>query len=659
MKINYRPEIDGLRAIAVIAVIFYHAKINFFGYHFLQGGFIGVDIFFVISGYLITLIILKELIVSGTFQFKYFYERRARRILPALLFMILLSIPVAYIYLLPNSFVDFSKSIFYILGFNSNFYFYNSRFRYGDEDGLFKPFLNTWSLSLEEQYYIFFPIILVFIFKYLRKYLLIILAIVLTTSLILANTLSKDHASFNFYFAPTRCWEFIVGSLLAILEINLRHRSQNRIINEILSIVGLVLVFYSFIFFNDKMFHPSFYTILPVLGVSLLIYFLNTEAIITKILSSKLFVSIGLISYSLYLFHYPIFAFVRIKEFPQNELFNLYVVAAVIVLILLSILSYYFIEKPARNQKYKFKSIFLLIIIFSTLIIIFSYSVIKNNGFEKRFFITSTYSLSSLRYEEESKKFEIDFNYDNYLNYSNINKNVLIVGNSHAEDLAKVLSFSYLKNNFYFNLVSPKNREDNYNYQVRYFYDYLTSNISKIDYFSDNFIEHLDKQYKNSQIIILATSWNEEDYNSIEGILEILKKDNKKLIIFDNALNSTLYHKLYKFNRLDYFVFKEKKLPNSEELKKIEKLMYNDLQNKKVINEIIYKIAKKNLIKVIKREDIFCNKLLKKCPVLTKEGYKIYYDYGHLTNEGAKFFSEYIEKNKLFLQYLNSIDLSN
>jgi peptidoglycan/LPS O-acetylase OafA/YrhL len=659
MKINYRPEIDGLRAIAVIAVIFYHAKINFFGYHFLQGGFIGVDIFFVISGYLITLIILKELIVSGTFQFKYFYERRARRILPALLFMILLSIPVAYIYLLPNSFVDFSKSIFYILGFNSNFYFYNSRFRYGDEDGLFKPFLNTWSLSLEEQYYIFFPIILVFIFKYLRKYLLIILAIVLTTSLILANTLSKDHASFNFYFAPTRCWEFIVGSLLAILEINLRHRSQNRIINEILSIVGLVLVFYSFIFFNDKMFHPSFYTILPVLGVSLLIYFLNTEAIITKILSSKLFVSIGLISYSLYLFHYPIFAFVRIKEFPQNELFNLYVVAAVIVLILLSILSYYFIEKPARNQKYKFKSIFLLIIIFSTLIIIFSYSVIKNNGFEKRFFITSTYSLSSLRYEEESKKFEIDFNYDNYLNYSNINKNVLIVGNSHAEDLAKVLSFSYLKNNFYFNLVSPKNREDNYNYQARYFYDYLTSNISKIDYFSDNFIEHLDKQYKNSQIIILATSWNEEDYNSIEGILEILKKDNKKLIIFDNALNSTLYHKLYKFNRLDYFVFKEKKLPNSEELKKIEKLMYNDLQNKKVINEIIYKIAKKNLIKVIKREDIFCNKLLKKCPVLTKEGYKIYYDYGHLTNEGAKFFSEYIEKNKLFLQYLNSIDLSN
>ena len=264
-----------------------------------------------------------------------------------------------------------------------------------------------------------------------------------------------------------------------------------------------------------------------------------------------------------------------------------------------------------------------------------------------------------MRYEEESKKFEIDFNYDNYLNYSNINKNVLIVGNSHAEDLAKVLSFSYLKNNFYFNLVSPKNREDNYNYQVRYFYDYLTSNISKIDYFSGNFIEHLDKQYKNSQIIILATSWNEEDYNSIEGILEILKKDNKKLIIFDNALNSTLYHKLYKFNRLDYFVFKKKKLPNSEELKKIEKLMYNDLQNKKVINEIIYKIAKKNLIKVIKREDIFCNKLLKKCPVLTKEGYKIYYDYGHLTNEGAKFFSEYIEKNKLFLQYLNSIDLSN
>ena len=143
MKINYRPEIDGLRAIAVIAVIVYHIKINILNYEILSGGFVGVDIF-VISGYLITLIILKELYLTGTFSFKQFYERRVRRILPALLVVMLVSLPFAWIYLIPNSFVDFSKSIIYSLLFNSNFYFWSSGQEYGADSGLLKPFLHTW-----------------------------------------------------------------------------------------------------------------------------------------------------------------------------------------------------------------------------------------------------------------------------------------------------------------------------------------------------------------------------------------------------------------------------------------------------------------------------------------------------------------------------------
>ena len=126
MKTIYRPEIDGLRAIAVVAVIFYHAQITIFGYQLFKGGFIGVDIFFVISGYLITSIILKELVSTGSFSFKYFYERRIRRILPALLFVMLVSLPFAKMYLLPVSLIDFSKSILYSLGFSSNFYFWYS-----------------------------------------------------------------------------------------------------------------------------------------------------------------------------------------------------------------------------------------------------------------------------------------------------------------------------------------------------------------------------------------------------------------------------------------------------------------------------------------------------------------------------------------------------
>mgnify|MGYP003303596985 CR=1 FL=1 len=169
MKLSYRPEIDGLRAIAVGVVILYHAQINILGHQPFKGGFIGVDIFFVISGYLITSIIFKELLTSGSFSFKYFYERRIRRILPALLFVMLVSLPFAWMYALPNSVIDFSKSILYSLGFSSNFYFHYSGKEFGSEIGLLSPFLHTWALSVLVQFYIIFPIFLLILHKFFRK----------------------------------------------------------------------------------------------------------------------------------------------------------------------------------------------------------------------------------------------------------------------------------------------------------------------------------------------------------------------------------------------------------------------------------------------------------------------------------------------------------
>ena len=158
IKLKYRPEIDTLRAIAVLAVIIYHANFYLFGNLVFSGGYLGVDIFFIISGYLITSIILKELIEKDSFSFKNFYIKRIKRILPALLFVMLVSIPFSWIYLYPTDLVSFSKSILYSLGFTSNFYFHFSGLEYGSPEGLLKPFLHTWSLSVEEQYYILFPI---------------------------------------------------------------------------------------------------------------------------------------------------------------------------------------------------------------------------------------------------------------------------------------------------------------------------------------------------------------------------------------------------------------------------------------------------------------------------------------------------------------------
>ena len=183
MKINYRPEIDGLRAIAVFAVILYHFRITIFSHDPFKGGFIGVDIFFVISGYLITSIILKELISRGSFSFKRFYERRVRRILPPILFVMLISLPFSWMYLMSKSFVEFSKSIVYSLGFVSNFFFHYSGQEYGAENGLYKPFLHTWSLSVEEQFYILFPLLLLLIFKFFKNHIGLILICIFILSL--------------------------------------------------------------------------------------------------------------------------------------------------------------------------------------------------------------------------------------------------------------------------------------------------------------------------------------------------------------------------------------------------------------------------------------------------------------------------------------------
>jgi len=319
IKLKYRPEIDTLRAIAVLAVIIYHANFYLFGNLVFSGGYLGVDIFFIISGYLITSIILKELIEKDSFSFKNFYIKRIKRILPALLFVMLVSIPFSWIYLYPTDLVSFSKSILYSLGFTSNFYFHFSGLEYGSPEGLLKPFLHTWSLSVEEQYYILFPIGLVLVFKFLRKHLLYFFLICFFISLLLADWGSKNYPSATFYFLHTRIWELILGSLLAYYEIKLGHRGQNKILCQIFPILGLTLIVYSFFSFDGKIFHPSFYTLIPAIGVSLILWFSYEDNFILKILSYKVFVKIGLISYSLYLWHYPIFSFANHLEIFFNN----------------------------------------------------------------------------------------------------------------------------------------------------------------------------------------------------------------------------------------------------------------------------------------------------------------------------------------------------
>jgi peptidoglycan/LPS O-acetylase OafA/YrhL len=451
MKLIYRPEIDGLRAIAVGAVILYHAQITIFGHKPFNGGFIGVDIFFVISGYLITSIILKELVTTGSFSFKHFYERRIRRILPALLFIMLVSLPFAWMYFLPTSFVDFSKSILYSLGFSSNFYFHYSGQQYGAESGLLKPFLHTWSLSVEEQYYILFPIVLLVTFKYFRKYLIHTLIFGFIVSLGLAEWGSRNHPSFNFYVLPTRGWELLAGSILAYFEITKGHRCQNKTLNLIFPTLGLLLIGHSILFFNDKMFHPSFYTLSPIVGVCLIIWFSDKDELITKILSTKLFVGIGLISYSLYLWHYPIFAFAREINFFDGGIIQKLIFG---LLIILSIFSYNLIEKPFRNKRNDFKKI--IIIIFASFLFLISFNLITlyKDGLSNRFDNILASKLNEKTSHTLLKDLiGKDISSENITLTSNSNKpHIFLVGDSHAETLSYEIWKNYKDYNINFSL---------------------------------------------------------------------------------------------------------------------------------------------------------------------------------------------------------------
>ena len=450
MKISYRPEIDGLRAIAVFAVIFYHAQISIFEIELFKGGFVGVDIFFVISGYLITSIIIKELENTGSFSFKYFYERRIRRILPALLFVMLASLPFAWIYLLPGSFIDFSKSILYSLGFSSNFYFHWSGQAYDAENSLLKPFLHTWSLSVEEQFYIIFPVFFIILFTYLRKYLLHIMIIIFLLSLLMSDWSSKKYVSATFYLLHTRIWEILAGSILGYLEIKFGHRSKNKSLNLILPSFGFLLIGSSIVLFNEEMFHPSLITIIPVMGVCLIIWFSNKNEILTKFLSSKPLVGLGLISYSLYLWHYPIFAFGRIKGGAPSQYDKF---EWIILTIFLSIISYFLIEKFFRNKNNQFKKISFVMSPFALIIILFNLNILNTNKHQNRLTELYNFNFNLLNHYENFKETNDFKKYctDEKCVYNlQEKKNIILLGDSHARTLLPGLFDFAKQNNFGF-----------------------------------------------------------------------------------------------------------------------------------------------------------------------------------------------------------------
>ncbi len=368
---TYRPDIDGLRAIAVLGVIFYH----YFG---VRGGFTGVDIFFVISGYLITRILLTEF-ESNQFKFLKFYDRRIKRLLPSLIVVLATSLLVGFFGLLSDEYKNLGWHTLWGGTFLSNIALW-AESGYFDKAAESKPLLHLWSLGIEEQFYLIWPIIILSIFKIKHKWPALIF--IFTCSFITNIALIQTSTTTSFYWLFSRAWEFILGA--GIAKIQLTHTSLDskfpKIFFNFIGVVAFAAILLVFAKLNSQELYPGFWALIPTIGTALII--LSKNSIFNqKILENKILVYFGLISYPLYLWHWPALTFARIMS--NGELETYVKILALVISILLAVTCYHLLEKKVRHNQGAGFSLLLLSIAISIGLV--GLMVYNNNGFPKRF----------------------------------------------------------------------------------------------------------------------------------------------------------------------------------------------------------------------------------------------------------------------------------
>lgn len=332
----------------MVGVLFYHAGIMNPAWQLAPGGFLGVDVFFVISGYLITSIIRNEL-VRGSFSFSTFYQRRVRRIAPALLVVVLVSTPFAWKTMPADMFQQFAGSAFSALAMVGNVWFWLED-SYVSPNSALKPLLHLWSLGVEEQFYLLMPLCLVLLWRKTRHHLPIIVAATMVASFLLAQHAAVVNPDSAFFLLPFRAWELLLGAYIALVP----QRQLCQLpawIHRNASNLGLLAIIISFLGASHRMLHPGWVTLLPVVGSGLIIAFPHND-FAGRLLKIRVIVWIGLISYSLYLIHYPVMSLMRIAEgthLPASQ-----IILALGLSLLLATLNYRMVEQPLRNRTLKF-----------------------------------------------------------------------------------------------------------------------------------------------------------------------------------------------------------------------------------------------------------------------------------------------------------------
>lgn len=612
---KYYPHIDGLRGIAVLLVLLFHLDSKFF-----KGGFVGVDVFFVISGYLISTILINK-IDSGTFSFKDFYLRRIKRLMPAMLFMVVVTIIMAY-FIFPYFLFEktLKSATAAILSF-SNIYFFNES-GYFDSEAHIKPLLHTWSLAVEEQFYLIWPLLLFLVLK-IKKTLYRVLLLVLLG--IISLLFSQYYLSINsaavFYLTPFRVFEFLMGTFIFWLN-RFEFKNGVREFLTAFSLIGLLLI--SFYYNNDTPF-PGFAALLPCFFSVLLIHNTGQAKFSSSFFNNKLMRWFGKISYSLYLVHWPLivyYKFLLSKELDITAQVFLFLISTI-----LGFLLYKFIETPFREQKANFAKSRTVRYVLSTIIILITFNTLLLKLGDKIYEGNSStdYSLKQI---EKGKNLRFKFCHDSLLNditltNTHFEKQVLIIGDSHAPDALNFLKIAYP--NYDYRMLTeggcpPMVSDDlklieNFPPEIKNNCYDLMENVSKMDLSGYEYV-----------VINVMFDWYKPE-NLVNYIEELKTKTPAKIIVFGNYII---------FNKEFVELSPNRNAINEGDIKSIA-LYENELKEKS-----------KDLYRYISKKELLTNNNVnEKFVMFTAANKPVTYDSNHLSYEFSELIADSLQSKNI------------
>ena len=618
-RISFRNDINGLRAIAVIGVILYHLDFKYF-----KGGYLGVDIFFVISGYLISNIIFSDL-NNEKFSLLGFYKRRIRRILPAVLSIIIATFPFAYYLLTPKPMLEYLKSSVYTLLFTSNYYFSSLDF-YNSEPSNYMPFLHTWSLGIEEQFYIIFPIVCFFIYKYLRTHIFLVFWSISTVSLII--NIGAGHL--KFYLIQYRVWQLLAGVLACIFinSINIKYTD----------IFGLIIIFYSFFSFGDNYILEIEPRIFVTFGVLLILISSKKQSLLEKISTNAIIQNIGKTSFSLYLIHQPLFAFFRIflernnlylqnveinPNFLYDEFYKKYLPFVVVSLFVLSNLNYIYVEKKFLD---KTQTIKILFPVFLLLLIITSIGI-QDDGFKFRYLDSP--ELIEYQTNRSNQLFldgEIcwERNIDNICKFdTSSNRTIYNFGDSFANTLSLFLnsnqtSYGYNFENITSSCFKYLNRKEATTSCNLLDIDFDAYDAYLMSIENGDFVYFVDSIYELNKLGADSFKTNVRD-----TIISLTERNNRVFLIYPPPR--------FEYSIPEYFIV------NNIDINSRVTFPYSTYKNDAKVSLIfsIYDSIKSPLVERIYPDRLFCQNIIIDNCVGAYDGTLFYYDNSHLSKDGA------------------------